>query len=208
MASSPGDADHIPLLNRSLPPTPAPDASDTATDGGPGLDEARAGLLRHDYNEEGKDRVDEEQALPPLPVSGKKSWRRLIGRIRFALLVTAILAMLGALVFLFIFPALGSLWSKLNPWATGPRTPEERFFEPPSHPLDPEKIWRQEAVDGENYTVTAIVIHGLGDFGNGAPFVWEMPIHFPYVRWVAPTADQLNVTVRKYKTDNAWFDME
>ncbi|GAA5884197.1 hypothetical protein JCM3774_005576 [Rhodotorula dairenensis] len=200
MASSPGDADHIPLLNRSLPPTPAPDASDSATGGDTDLDEARVGLLRHEFAEEGKDHADEEHALPPR--------RRLIGRIRLALLVTALLAMLGTLVFLFVLPVLGSLWSHLNPWATEPRLPEERFFDPPSRPLDPDKIWRQEAIDGENYTVTAIVIHGLGDFGNGAPFVWEMPLHFPYVRWVAPTADQLNVTVRKYKTDNAWFDME
>lgn len=204
MADSPAVADHIPLLNRSLPPTPAPDA--TAYDSGD-TDGARQRLLRSEMDERDKD-GDEEHALPPLPLlNGRKARRRLIGRIRIAFILAVFLAVVGALVFLFL-PALGALWSSLNPWAAKPTKPEERFFDPPSRPLDPEKIWRQDAIDGEDYTVAAIVIHGLGDFGNGAPFVWDMPVQFPYIRWIAPTADQMNVTVNKHELGNAWFDME
>ncbi|GAA5983939.1 hypothetical protein JCM10908_005984 [Rhodotorula pacifica] len=201
MVDSPG-VDSIPLLNRSLPPTPAIDASgDDTID-----DEAEAGLLRNDFNETDKE-PDDERMAPTVPASPARSRRRLLGRIRLVLILAVLLAVLSAVLF-FFFPLIGSIWLKLNPWATRPRTPEERFFDAPSRPLAADKIWRQEAIDGDNYTVTAIVIHGLGDYGNGAPFVWDMPEQFPYIRWIAPTADQMNVTVNKHKLQNAWFDME
>ncbi|BGP48258.1 hypothetical protein JCM10450v2_004130 [Rhodotorula kratochvilovae] len=91
-------------------------------------------------------------------------------------------------------------------------TPEEArriasaFFDPPAWPLDPAGIAVLDAAEGE-HTVTAIVVHGLGDRGDGRPYTWTLPKRFPYVRWVAPTADYLNVTVRNGAETRAWFDI-
>ncbi|TNY18290.1 Phospholipase/carboxylesterase, partial [Rhodotorula diobovata] len=59
----------------------------------------------------------------------------------------------------------------------------------------------------DEHTVTAIVVHGLGDKGDGLPWTAALADRFPFVRWVAPTADYLNVTVRNGATTRAWFDI-
>lgn len=205
-------ADQIPLLDfdRSRSTTPAlgepavfvapnSDRRSSAV-----VDEAEAGLLANDYNATGKD-VDEGHGLTPLPVTVRLPRKRWLTSLRLLLLVgTGILG----LCFLSITPKYGvrSAWRYLEP--AGPtRPPAERFFDPPSRRLRPDKIWVQEAADGDDYTITAIVLHGLGDRGDGVPFVWDMPLDFPYIRWVAPTADVMNVTVRDKKPNTAWFDM-
>lgn len=198
-------AEEIPLLNRSLPATPATsDAAAFSSRRASVIDEAEAGLLANDFNDTklGKE-VDEEAALPPLPI-------RIPGR-RTSLRRLLILATLGVtsvvVLSVVLLPAAQSVWQLVNPWASAPKAPFERFYDPPPQPLDPQGIWVQEAADGDDYTITAIVVHGLGDQGDGVPFVWDMPLDFPYVRWVAPTADYLNVTVRDHQQTRAWFDM-
>ncbi|GAA5908641.1 hypothetical protein JCM8208_002171 [Rhodotorula glutinis] len=81
----------------------------------------------------------------------------------------------------------------------------DALFDDPSWPLAPSGFGILDA-DGE-HTVTAIVVHGLGDKGDGKPWTDVLADEFPFVRWVAPTADYLNITVREGATTRAWFDI-
>ncbi|KPV74621.1 uncharacterized protein RHOBADRAFT_53590 [Rhodotorula graminis WP1] len=81
----------------------------------------------------------------------------------------------------------------------------DALFDEPSWPLAPSGFGILDA-DGE-HTVTAIVVHGLGDKGDGKPWTDVLADEFPFVRWVAPTADYLNITVRDGATTRAWFDI-
>ncbi|GAA5845537.1 hypothetical protein JCM9279_003070 [Rhodotorula babjevae] len=81
----------------------------------------------------------------------------------------------------------------------------DALFDEPSWPLAPSGFGILDA-EGE-HTVTAIVVHGLGDKGDGKPWTDVLADEFPFVRWVAPTADYLNITVRDGATTRAWFDI-
>ena len=104
----------------------------------------------------------------------------------------------------------------------------DALFDEPSWPLAASGFGILDA-EGE-HTVTAIVVHGLGDKGDGKPWTDVLADEFPFVRWsvplispfsrccsradgpsfpcrVAPTADYLNITVRDGATTRAWFDI-
>ncbi|GAA5915121.1 alpha/beta hydrolase [Sporobolomyces salmoneus] len=83
----------------------------------------------------------------------------------------------------------------------------EKMHEEPRVGLDETKIRVQQSKLGD-YTVSAILLYGLGQPNHELPFVRKMAAKFPYVRWVSPTADQLNVTVRNFEPTNAWFNIE
>ncbi|GAA5824292.1 hypothetical protein JCM5353_007010 [Sporobolomyces roseus] len=85
----------------------------------------------------------------------------------------------------------------------------DSFHEKPeAQSLDRDLFLVDEAKLGHDYTVTAIVLHGLGQPNYEVPFIRRMRDQFPYVRWVSPTADTLDVTVRDYESTSAWFNIE
>ncbi|GAA6064587.1 hypothetical protein JCM10212_003763 [Sporobolomyces blumeae] len=97
---------------------------------------------------------------------------------------------------------------------------QQRMHDAPSRELAPEGILRFEGSrprgDPEDpshlvapeTTVTAIVLHGLGQPNVEPPFVRALAARFPWVRWISPTADSLNVTVRNHEPTSAWFNIE
>ncbi|GAA5979413.1 hypothetical protein JCM21900_002510 [Sporobolomyces salmonicolor] len=82
-----------------------------------------------------------------------------------------------------------------------------RLQAPPPRELAREGIRVDEATEGE-YTVTAIVLHGLGQPNHEPPFVERLRNEVPYVRWVSPSADVMEVTVRNHEATSAWFDID
>jgi hypothetical protein len=58
----------------------------------------------------------------------------------------------------------------------------QKMHELPRAELDETKIRIQEATS--DYTVTAVVLHGLGQPNHEPPFVRKLAEHFPYVRWL------------------------
>ncbi|GAA6051709.1 hypothetical protein JCM3770_002694, partial [Rhodotorula araucariae] len=147
-------------------------------------------------------------SLGNLPGARKLAPRRLVPCVvppRLALPLVLALALLAALV-LMMATARDSISAYLTFTPDEARRIATAFFEPPAWALDPSGVAVVEAADGE-HTVTAIVVHGLGDRGDGRPYTWSLPTRFPYVRWVAPTADYLNVTVRNGAETRAWFDI-
>ncbi|BGP08219.1 Acyl-protein thioesterase 1 [Rhodotorula toruloides] len=153
-------------------------------------------------------------ALPPLPATTKRpSTRRLLSPRALAAFVVIVVA-LGCGLYatrssLAVPPAAAAYVDSLHGmFGTTQRvaTLVEQMHEPPSTAFESDGIFVQDAAKG-NHTVTAILIHGLGDSGDGRPFIWSMPQEFPWVRWVAPTSDYLNVTVREGKKTRAWFDI-
>ncbi|GAA6014627.1 hypothetical protein JCM11491_000175 [Sporobolomyces phaffii] len=82
----------------------------------------------------------------------------------------------------------------------------QRMRQDPTRGLDKAKFRVEPA--GTGHTVTAIVLHGLGQPNNEPPFVRKLAHRFPYVKWVSPTADRLNVSVRGFEPTSAWFNIE
>lgn len=129
-------------------------------------------------------------ALPPLPATTKRpSTRRLLSPRALAAFVVIVVA-LGCGLYatrssLAVPPAAAAYVDSLHGmFGTTQRvaTLVEQMHEPPSTAFESDGIFVQDAAKG-NHTVTAILIHGLGDSGDGRPFIWSMPQEFPWVRW-------------------------
>ncbi|GAA5865662.1 hypothetical protein JCM1840_003209 [Sporobolomyces johnsonii] len=92
-----------------------------------------------------------------------------------------------------------------------------RLHAPPPRELARDGIRVDEATEGE-YTVTAIVLHGLGQPNHEPPFVERLREDLPYetrltrprcaARRVSPSADIMDVTVRNNEPTSAWFDID
>uniref|UniRef100_A0A0K3CNX6 Acyl-protein thioesterase 1 n=1 Tax=Rhodotorula toruloides TaxID=5286 RepID=A0A0K3CNX6_RHOTO len=128
-------------------------------------------------------------ALPPLPATTKRpSTRRLLSPRALAAFVVIAVALgcglYAARSSLAVPPAAAAYVDSLHGMfetTQRPATLVEQMHEPPSTPLESGGIFVQDAAEG-NHTVTAILIHGLGDSGDGRPFIWSMPQEFPWVR--------------------------
>lgn len=65
-----------------------------------------------------------------------------------------------------------------------PHRLRDAFFDAPPWPLDARGFGILDAAEDE-HTVTAIVVHGLGDKGDGLPWTAALADRFPFVRWYA-----------------------
>ncbi|KAK4053920.1 hypothetical protein OIO90_003757 [Microbotryomycetes sp. JL221] len=87
------------------------------------------------------------------------------------------------------------------------RAYRDSFHLAPATKLDPNGI----RVDGprtkEEHSVTAIVIHGLGDTSHGLFYAPALGPRFPFVKWVAPQARYINITVSNGAPLSAWYDI-
>lgn len=134
-------------------------------------DEESAGLLS-DY---------QEYPPPPSPPSlsspftskSSNSTRR-----RISLLISLLV---------FFAVVLASTLHQFSQLASTPREPtlKDYFHDPPGdgESLDRDLFIEEEAKLLKDYTVTAIVLHGLGQDTFETPFVRRMKDQFPYVRW-------------------------
>ncbi|GAA5939284.1 alpha/beta hydrolase [Sporobolomyces koalae] len=111
---------------------------------------------------------------------------------------------LCACVFLVVLSVASYHQTKLRSQASlldGERIRHSMHDEPVSR-LNRTRFLFTDAIMGENYTVTAIVLHGLGQPSDEPPFVRKL------ANRVTPTADELNVTVRDNEPTSAWFNIE
>ncbi|KAM0791404.1 hypothetical protein ACM66B_005865 [Microbotryomycetes sp. NB124-2] len=87
------------------------------------------------------------------------------------------------------------------------RAYRDTFHLQPATSLDPAGI----KVDGprtrEEHSVTAIVIHGLGDTSHGLFYAYQLGPRFPFVKWIAPQARFMNITVSNGASLTAWYDI-
>ncbi|GAA6040226.1 hypothetical protein JCM8097_004193 [Rhodosporidiobolus ruineniae] len=145
-------------------------------------------------------------SLPPLPADAKRAaWRP---SARLAPVIGGGLLVVGALFFL-----LSSMSSSSSAYldAVSPFQSSSKllraFHAPPAQPLDEGGF--VVALPKTDHTVTTIFLHGLG--GSSWDLNWPLPSlqkAHPHVKWVAPSADYLPVTVRGGETTRAWFDIE
>lgn len=92
---------------------------------------------------------------------------------------------LCACVFLVVLSVASYHQTKLRSQASlldGERIRHSMHDEPVSR-LNRTRFLFTDAIMGENYTVTAIVLHGLGQPSDEPPFVRKLANRFPYVRW-------------------------
>ncbi|GAA5855126.1 hypothetical protein JCM3766R1_003195, partial [Sporobolomyces carnicolor] len=178
------------------PPRPFVDSPRISVD-----DEENAGLLTSYHSQHGEDYPPPSApSSPTLPFS--KARRVGTARRQFIALAT------------FIFLACFLVASTVNYYyTTTPRSNKGRgirqaMHERPLVELDEAKTSTQTPNLRQGHSVTAIVLHGLGQPNHEPPFVRKLARQFPYVKWVSPTADQLNVTVRGYEPTSAWFNIE
>ncbi|GAA5850436.1 hypothetical protein JCM8547_001874 [Rhodosporidiobolus lusitaniae] len=152
-------------------------------------------------------------SLSTLPGSVKRAqqqrrWRPTTKINALLPLAAALFAVSSFAYLVFAFPdtrnaALDSIYDAVAPSAPAHRI-AQWFKQPPPVPLDEGGI--HVLLPTEEHMVTAIVLHGLGGTGDGAPFAGQLAHRFPFVKWVAPSADFMNVTVRG-ETTRAWFDI-
>ncbi|BGP16366.1 hypothetical protein JCM10213_004908 [Rhodosporidiobolus nylandii] len=150
-------------------------------------------------------------SLPSLPADEKRRAPRWRPSSRAALPVAASLLTLASLLFLlYSLAAPDATYSESPSDAASPRAPAARilqwFHGQPAQPLKEKDFVVVEAK--AEHTVTAVVLHGLGGNANDWPFVQTLSARYPYVRWVSPSADYLNVTVRNGESTRGWFDIE
>lgn len=131
------------------------------------------------------------QFLPPLPATTPRAGptRRLLSPRTLAAFVLIAVALgcglYAARSSLAVPPAAAAYVDSFHNMFETTQRPvslAEQLHEPPSAPLEPDGIFVKDAAAGK-HTVTAIVIHGLGDSGDARPFIWSMPQAFPWVRW-------------------------
>ncbi|GAA5996552.1 uncharacterized protein JCM10292_003047 [Rhodotorula paludigena] len=151
---------------------------------------------------------DDEAYTPSLGnLPGALKQRRLFSRLptpRHAAPLVFAVALLGTLAY--FATSVGEFFAAQRDGLPHGRALARAFHHEPKWPLLEDGVAVLEAAEGQ-HTVTAIVLHGLGDVGDGKPFTWNMPSRFPWVRWVAPTSDYLNVTVRDGEGTHGWFDI-
>ncbi|GAA5885967.1 hypothetical protein JCM6882_004216 [Rhodosporidiobolus microsporus] len=151
--------------------------------------------------------------LPAFPADKKRraywqpSSRLILPLVVLTLAITSLFLLASNL-----FPPLlpgGTYYDSLYEAVSSSPSPERihRWFtQPPEQPLAKEGIVVVEA--SAEHTVSAIVIPGLGGTAWDWPFYQTLAGRYPYVRWVSPTADYMNVTVRNGERARAWFDIE
>ncbi|GJN90592.1 hypothetical protein Rhopal_003604-T1 [Rhodotorula paludigena] len=147
---------------------------------------------------------DDEAYTPSLGnLPGALKQRRLFSRLptpRHAAPLVCAIALLGTLAY--FATSVGEFFAAQRDGLPHGRALARAFHHEPKWPLLEDGVAVLEAAEGQ-HTVTAIVLHGLGDVGDGKPFTWNMPSRFP----VAPTSDYLNVTVRNGEGTHGWFDI-
>ncbi|GAA5820096.1 hypothetical protein JCM11251_005480 [Rhodosporidiobolus azoricus] len=152
-------------------------------------------------------------SLPPLPADRKRPrtapW--LSSRLTLPLLVLVLaLTSLVLLASNFLPPLLpaGTYYDSLYEAVSSSPSPERirRWFtQPPERPLAKKGIVVIDAK--EEHTVTVVCVHGLGGQGADWPFYQTLAGRYPYVRWVSPTAEYRDITVRDGERVRAWFDI-
>lgn len=169
-------------------------------------EEESAGLLQSYHSTTGESYPPPPS--PPTPGSPflKPSARRLLSCTSRPFLFLSIFLFLSVFFAVSAFNSVAPLYQRLQ-HSNGVLRAKMR--ELPQVELDKAKILTEESrMPQGDYSVTAIVLHGLGQPNNEPPFVRKLAAKFPFVRWVSPTADQLNVTVRGFQPTHAWFNIE
>ncbi|KAK4054439.1 hypothetical protein OIV83_000933 [Microbotryomycetes sp. JL201] len=87
------------------------------------------------------------------------------------------------------------------------RAYRDSFHMQPAKSLDPAGIKVDGPRSREEHSVTAIVIHGLGDTSHGLFYAYQLGPRFPFVKWVAPQARFMNITVSNGASLSAWYDI-
>lgn len=127
---------------------------------------------------------DDEAYTPSLGnLPGALKQRRLFSRLptpRHAAPLVCAIALLGTLAY--FATSVGEFFAAQRDGLPHGRALARAFHHEPKWPLLEDGVAVLEAAEGQ-HTVTAIVLHGLGDVGDGKPFTWNMPSRFPWVRW-------------------------
>ncbi|ORY89453.1 Phospholipase/Carboxylesterase-domain-containing protein [Leucosporidium creatinivorum] len=89
-----------------------------------------------------------------------------------------------------------------------PLSYRETFHRPPASPLNQDAILVKRPT--RDHTVTAILLHGLGDIYRTTPAALTAVLseRYDYVKWVAPQARLINSTVSGGVPTSAWYNIE
>ncbi|GAA6031662.1 hypothetical protein JCM8097_001921 [Rhodosporidiobolus ruineniae] len=110
--------------------------------------------------------------------------------------VFVVLALLLLLISLAVLPSSSPVFDSLRDLVRPSHSRNALstwFHAAPSHPLDPSSIFTQNA--SSDHTVTALFVHGLGGSEwDAQTFVKLLANRYPWVKWVSPSADFIDVT--------------
>ncbi|GAA5950653.1 hypothetical protein JCM3765_000567 [Sporobolomyces pararoseus] len=194
-----------------LAPSPPPLPVDPFKSNRTSIDEEENAGLLNSYYRNAAHGEGEDYPPPPSPPTPSLPFSKARGK-RFIIFSERPFLSLSIFLFLAVFLAASTFnhyAPMYNRLSRGDGAIRAKMHEQPRVELDKTNFRIEESkMPRGDYSVTAIVLHGLGQPNNEPPFVRKLAARFPYVRWISPTADELNVTVRGYEPTSAWFNIE